>query len=285
MGSTGFALHTGTNYITPYSAGDFSSDRYHDLSVVSLSYGILFYTQHKTPHRLPPTPPRAWPLLHAAVKSADPGWLPHTTFLEIPKSVDWLLQKGADPNERYEGKTVLGFALGLTHGLNNPPPDFWPIVYKIIKTLLMGGADPNMTCIDFGYPSPALHWVMMAFPRDLGDDYLENYMEVVRMLLEYKADCNQIDAGGYRPLYYAIKFASEQAAELLLQHGVDPSNLGNGINALKPESFQHQPSLYRGAIKMQALLKVYSTKSHSLTTITEELSDRRKCFTVFARCG
>ena len=260
-----FCLHTGTsyitNYITPYRAGDCSSNRYHDLSVVNLSYGILFYTQHKTPHRLPPTPPGGWPLLHAAVKYADPDWLPHTTFLETPKAVDWLLQKGADPNERYEGKTALGFALGLTHGLDNSPPDSWPIVYKIIKTLLMRGADPNMTCIDFGYPSPALRFAMTAFPRNHGDDCLEKYMEIVRMLLEYKADCNQIDVYGYRPLYYAIKIASEQAVELLLQHGADPSDLGNGINALQPESIQHEPSLYRRAIKMQALLRKYSTKS------------------------
>ena len=194
------------------NADDRSRDRYHDLSVVSLSHGLLSYTQHKTPHRLPPTPPGGWPLLHAAVRYANPRWLPHTTFLEIPKSVDWLLQKGADPNEFHQDITALGFALGLARQMDNSFPVFWPVVHKIIRTLLMGGADPNMPTDEGWGQSPALCFAMDTI---IEDGYEENCMEIVRVLLEYKADCNQMDYKGYRPWYYAMKIGRLQVAEVL----------------------------------------------------------------------
>ena len=250
-----FCLYTRRgNLISRYGIGECSSDRYHDLSVMSLSHGLLFYTQHKIPCRLPRTPSGGWPLLHSAVRSTDLYWLPRTTFLETPKSVDWLLQKGADPNERRGGNTALGLLLIQVHEL--PQPDVWPVIRKIFKSLLKGGADPNI-------PSSALIVAMTAFPRGraLEDDYLEEYTEMVRMLLEYKANCNEIDVDGYRPLYYAISRRLPQVAELLLQHGADPSDLGHGIDPLRPESFQHKPELYRGTIQMQALLRQYSTRS------------------------
>ena len=247
-----FCLYTEHKFIIPYEAGQHSNDRYHDLSVVSLSHGLLFYTQHKIPRRLPRTPPGGWPLLHTAVRSANPNRLPHTTFLETPKSVDWLLQKGADPNERRNGDTALGLLLSLTNEL--PQPDDWPVFHKIFKSLLKDGAD---------IPSSALRFAITAFPRgrDLKDGYLEEYTERIRMLLEYKADCNEIDVDGYRPLYYAIRTSLPQVAELLLQHGADPSDLGNGINALQPESSQYNQRFYESAMQMQALLREYSKNS------------------------
>ena len=247
----------------PHDAQQRSRDRYYDLLVVSLSYGILSYAQYKIPHGLPRTPPGRWPLLHSAVRSVFFPFLPHTTFLETPKLVDWLLQKGADPNERREtlatepnaeGPTALGFILSHTYSLSRLPPDAWSVTYETIATLLMGGANPNMIFVlKEKRPTSALR-LAMTLPED-------NCGEIVRILLNYEADCNEIDAEGYRPLYYAITNGHWQVAELLLQHGADPSDVGNGIKPLQPQSFQHDLEFKQGATQMQALLREYSTQS------------------------
>lgn len=262
-GLQNFFLYSPGISTTPRDAQQLSRHRYYDLLVVSLSYGILSYAQHKIPHGLPRTPPGRWPLLHSAVRSVFFPFLRQTTFLETPKLVDWLLQKGADPNERREtlaternaeGPTALGFMLSHTYSLSRLPPDAWLVIYETIVTLLMGGANPNMIFVlKERKPKSALS-LAMTLPE-------HNCVEIVRILLEYEADCNQIDAEGYRPLYHAITNELWQAVELLLQHGANSSDLGNGINALQPESFQHKSRLYRGAIQMQALLRDYSTKS------------------------
>ena len=253
----------------PHDAQQRSRDPYYDLLVVSLSYGILSYAQYKIPYGLPRTPPGRWPLLHSAVRSVFFPFLQHTTFLETPKLVDWLLQKGADPNERREtlaaelnaeGPTALGFILSHTYSLSRLPPDAWLVIYETIATLLIGGANPNMIFVlKERRPRSALR-LAMTLPED-------NCGEIVRILLEYKADCNEMDAEGYRPLYYAVTNELWQAAELLLQHGANPSDLGNGINALRPESFQHETGFYRSAIPRLALLREYSTNSEQQSRI------------------
>ena len=257
-----FLYNPGINK-APHDAQPLSRYRYYDLLVVSLSYGILSYAQYKIPHDLPRTPPGRWPLLHSAVRSVFFPSLRHTTFLETPKLVDWLLQKGADPNERREtlgternaeGPTALGFMLSHTYSLSRLSPDAWIVIYETVVTLLMGGANPNMIFASKERgPRSALR-LAMTLPGD-------NCVEIVRILLEYKADCNEIDADGYRPLYYAINNHIWHVAELLLQHGADPSDLGNGKNALQPKSFHHDRGFYESAMQMQALLREYSTKS------------------------
>ena len=143
-------------------------------------------------------------------------------------------------------------------------PDAWPVIYETIETLLMGGANPNMIfVVERGRQMSALR-LAMALRDTEGDNCVtfgDNSVEIVRILLDYEADCNEIDAEGYRPLYYAIANELWQAAELLLQYGANPSDLGNGINALQPKTFQHERSFYWGAIQMQALLRDYSTNS------------------------
>ena len=262
-GLRNFFLYSPGISTAPYDAQQLSRHRYYDLLVVSLSYGILSYAQYKIPHGLPRTPPGRWPLLHSAVRSVFFPFLRHTTFLETPKLVDWLLQKGADPNERREtlaternaeGPTALGFMLCHTYSLSMLPPDAWLAIHETIVTLLRGGANPNMIFVlKQRRPRSALR-LAMTLPEN-------NCVKIVRILLEYEADCNQIDAEGYRPLYYAISSELWQAAELLLQHGANPSDLGNGINALRPESFQHEPGFYRSAMWMQSMLRKYSTES------------------------
>ena len=259
---TFFLYSPGIN-TAPHDTQQLSRHRYYDLLVVSLSYGILSYAQYKIPHDLPRTPPGRWPLLHSAVRSVFFPSLRHTTFLETPKLVDWLLQKGADPNERREtlaternaeGPTALGFMLSHTYSLSRLSPDAWLVIYETIVTLLMGGANPNMIFVlKERRPRSALR-LAMTLPGD-------NCVEIVRILLEYKADCNEIDVDGYRPLYYAINNRFWHVAELLLQHGAKPSDLGNGKNALQPESFHRDRGFYESAMWMQALLRKYSTIS------------------------
>ena len=260
-----------------------STHRYHDLLTVSLAYGILAYAQRKIPHGLPRTPPRRWPLLHSAVSSAffacwAPESLPETQApLDTPKLINWLFQKGADPNERCEplaiegsskGPTALGFMLVASrmYAISRLAPNAWLVIYETIETLLMGGADPNMIFVEEeGRQISALTLAMTIQGQgtygDLRETFVDNCVEIVRILLEHGVDRNQIDAEGYRPLYYAINNEIWQAAELLLQYGANPSDLGNGINALQPETFRHKPYLYQKAIEMQALLRDYSTKS------------------------
>ena len=257
-----FGLYHQHKHMIPYEAYQHSSDRYHDLSAVILSYGILSYAQYKIPHSVPRTPPGGSPLLHSAVRCVIHLWCPHEGYSKIPISVEWLLQKGADPNEREEGDTVLGLLLILIYKLRNPPPDLWLAIHKTLKILLMGGADPNMTSmLKEKRPRSALNFAVSTEPMRGWENCVEHGVKIFRMLLEFKADCNEIDVDGYRPLYYAIKNDLWQFAELLLQHGADPSDLGNGMNALQPESFENGSRLYRGAIRMQALLRKYSTKS------------------------
>lgn len=261
-GLQNFFLYSPGINTAPHDAQQLSRHRYYDLLVVSLSYGILSYAQYKIPHDLPRTPPGRWPLLHSAVRSVFFPFLRHTTFLETPKLVDWLLQKGADPNERREtlaternaeGPTALGFMLSHTYSLSRLSPDAWLVIYETIVTLLMGGANPNMIFVlKERRPRSALR-LAMNLPGN-------NCVEIVRILLEYKADCNEIDSNGYRPLYYAMRDGLLQVTELLLQHGADPSDLGHGIDALRPESLEHDELFFESAIQMRALLRQYSTK-------------------------
>ena len=234
--------------ISPYSR-----HRYYDLLSVTFHSGILSYAQYKHPHDLPRTPPGRHPLLFSALHSSFCDFQRRTAFLDTPKLVDWLLQKGADPNEccTIRGKERTTFAFFLRERIDTLPPDAWPPLYEAIEILLRGGADANMVVDVMGsIPTSAAE-------RELADDYVE----IARILLKYGADCNQINTSGYRPLYYAIWSTHRKPVELLLQHGADPSDLGNGIDAFRPESFLHDPEFSRGAMQMQDLLRQYSTKS------------------------
>ena len=249
-------------------AAPYSRHRYYDLLSVTFHSGILSYAQYKLPYDLPRTPPGQYPLLLFALRSISCKLQTPPAFLNTPKLVDWLLQRGADPNERCanieregttRGSTALAIFLRDDRPLLFPLllPDAWPPLYEAIEILLRGGADANMV-VDVirlirKFSDRRTYAKMDQFTDDCG--------EIARILLKYGADCNQIDAEGYRPLYYAIWSTHRKSVELLLQHGANPSDLGNGIDAFRPESFQHDPYFYRSARKMQALLRQYSTKS------------------------
>ena len=252
---------------TSRHASPHSRHRYYDLLSMTLCNGILSYAQFKIPHGLPQTPPGQEPLLYKAVSSIFSDSLRRTTYLQTPKLVDWLLQKGADPNGRCaafaeqrtaDTSTPLDSMLNPILMVTSLSQDAWPRFYETIEILLKGGANANTLSVwTDSSPTCALSSVM-TLQKNLRD----NCIEIVRLLLKYEADCNRTDGEGYRPLYYAISNELWQAVELLLQYGADPSDVGNGVNALRPESSQRDPWFRRNAIKMQALLRDYSTNSN-----------------------
>ena len=250
------------------AASPYSSHRYYDLLSVTFYSGILSYAQYKHPHDLPRTPPGHCPLLLFALRSIFCKFQTPSALLNTPKLVDWLLQKGADPNERCanieregttRGSTALALFLRdrLLWLIPLLPPDAWPPLYEAIEILLRGGADANMVV-------NVIRRIRIFSDKSIYaklDQFMDNYVEIARILLKYGADCNQIDAWGYRPLYHAIWSTHRKSVELLLQYGATLSDVGNGINALQPESFPRDGDFEQGAMQMQDLLREYSTES------------------------
>ena len=224
---------------------------------MSLNWGNLSYAQYIFPLGLPRTPPGHSPLIYPALYSVLTHTWRRTSFKVSPILIDWLLQKGANPNERNTtGTSALGHLLMLYR------PENWSQFYEMSEILFRGGANANMSLnADDKQPISALRFAMTK------SDRLEHCEEIVRMLLKHKADPNHIDTEGYRPLYYAIRLqygkrlAYRKAADCVLQYGANPSDLGNGINALQPETFQHDRPFSEGAMQIQALLREYSTVS------------------------
>ena len=265
-GLQNFFLHHREGGSTLHHASPHSRHRYYDLLSVTFRSGILSYAQYKLPHNLPRTPPGQCPLLLFALRSIFCGFQRPMAFLDTPKLVDWLLQKGADPNEcgpisrwkrTTQGSTSL--ALFLLENENHLllPPDTWPPLHETIEILLRGGADANIVVDVMG----SIPMANLRFSTEYLDQVADSCSGIIRILLKYGADCNQINAKGFRPLYYAMRFGLWKVAELFLQYGADPSDLGNGIDGLRPESFHPDPYFYRSAMKMQTLLREYLTES------------------------
>lgn len=121
--------------------------------------------------------------------------------------LDLLLAKGSDVNCEWDSRTP------LSHGLMNDSIS----AFTIVQWLLEHGADPNrMFLHEFTY---------------------RNSVELLRLLLQSGLDPMMKDSEGYTYLYYAIDEDNVEMAELLCQYGADPTQLGNGIDALNPETF------------------------------------------------
>ncbi|KAL2052324.1 hypothetical protein ABVK25_007483 [Lepraria finkii] len=69
------------------------------------------------------------------------------------------------------------------------------------------------------------------------------------------------NSSGFRSLYGAIRERHWRAAEILLQHSANPSDVGNGMNPLRPETCRNVNSFYQSVIKLQSVLQEYATKS------------------------
>ena len=254
--------------------------RSYDLLTVALSYGVFSYLEYTTSYGLPPTPPKRWPLLHSALCSAlldrwAPGHNGSSMPVQSPLLIKWLLEKGADPSQcNDEGPPALNFVVVFTCVNMFPDTtsdDGWSNILECIKTLLIGGANPNAMTTVLGIGTPLLSLAVAVTSNSN-----ENYLEMVRTLLEHGADYNQTNSSGFRPLYSAIIGGHWQAAELLLQYGANPSDVGNGMNPLRPETCRNVEDFYQSVIEMQSVLQEYATKSERQSrrnSITTEEDD------------
>ena len=255
--------------------------RSYDLLTVALSYGVFSYVEYTTSYGLPPTPPKRWPLLHSALCSAlldrwAPGHNGSSMPVQSPLLIKWLLEKGADPGQCNGGVApALNFVVAVICENIFPgttSDDAWPNILECIKTLLIGGANPNaIPTVQLGRGAP-----LLSLAVTVASDSNENYLEMVRTLLEHGADYNQTNSSGFRPLFSAIIEGHWQAAELLLQYGANPSDVGNGMNPLRPETCRNVKSFYQSVIKMQSVLQEYATKSERQSrrnSITTEEDD------------
>jgi uncharacterized protein len=92
-----------------------------------------------------------------------------------------------------------------------------PILF--IRTLLEIGADPNPTD-HAGFPP--LIAALSCCRHQPGSAERQDVLEVMKLLLAFKADPNQRGINDYTPLHMAVAEGSLAAVELLLASGADP---------------------------------------------------------------
>lgn len=120
------------------------------------------------------------------------------------------LQRGEDPNGPEKDGSPLMFALTLGPGETAQ--------YALVKALVDAGADVNRTAVG----APPL--VLACGTRQL---------EVVKLLLDHKANVNSTASTGYTPLLLAAKEGPAELVQLLLARGADVGRkLPHGETAL-----------------------------------------------------
>lgn len=160
--------------------------------------------------------------------------------------LDLLVAKGSDVNCEWDGRTPLSHSV-MNHSISS---------FTIVQWLLEHGAGPN-------------RMFLHAIAYRNADS-----VELTKLFLQSGLDPMMKDSEGYTYLYYAIEFYEIERgsliAEFLCQYGADPTQLGNGIDALNPESFVSARSVdslwmlredHRGStsgLHMRAMLQHYS---------------------------
>jgi ankyrin repeat protein len=112
--------------------------------------------------------------------------------------VEYLLAKGADPNTSQDNENT---ALGCASFYGQR---------KIAKALIDAGARVN---------NPAGEWRVTA----LRWASQRGHVKLVKLLLDVRADPNQVDAGGSGPLHRAAFLGNSDIVRMLVEAGANPS--------------------------------------------------------------
>lgn len=88
-----------------------------------------------------------------------------------------------------------------------------------IRTLLEIGADPNP---EHHAGFPPLIAALSCSRSQPGSAARPDVLEILKLLLEFKADPNQRGINDYTPLHMAVSERNEDAVRILLQAGADP---------------------------------------------------------------
>ncbi len=130
---------------------------------------------------------------------------------ELP-AVQGLLAKGANPNYLEQGRPVLGWVAQAGN-------------VDIVKALLKGGANPNLADEGIGH-TPLMRAIDMQFP------------EIVKVLLEAKADPNAVAKDGKTCLLMAIGSQKPEILQALIDAGADVKKKLPEDNSLVLETVQ-----------------------------------------------
>ena len=128
------------------------------------------------------------------------------------------IENGADVNGKYDGKSLLHFAIDNCE--NN--------YTEIIEFLINSGADIN-SCESYLKETPLHRLCARANPR----------MEMIRLLLDRGAKVNIENIAGKTPIFYCNFSYSLELLDLLVKHGADINHTDKYNNTILHDDFSN----------------------------------------------
>lgn len=123
-----------------------------------------------------------------------------------------LLAAADDPASIPNGPMPLTIGSCLEYAIYHSPLPF-------IRTLLEAGADPNPA----GHAGfPPLIAALSCNRLQPGSSVRPDVLEILKLLLAFKADPDQRGINDYTPVHMAVSERNSRAVEILLQAGADP---------------------------------------------------------------
>ena len=232
------------------------------LLAIATSFGLVQYVKSKfatgTPLEIKGSP---YPLLHCALIAAVDSVLELNISGQIPELIHFLLSQGADPNAiSSDGFSALGRLIYHVDSFFIDSDKILFNTYKCLKILLNGGADPSFQYRLKGRSKPTLNHLLSSWKRFGWAGALPFGDWMLQTLLDHGADPNKRDQSGFTPLFFAILYGGRSATKLLLEHGADTTDIGDGIDALRPETY---PEYLEIAGEMQKILQAHAKRSRA----------------------